>query len=685
MLIQVVLLWSHSLAALLFGLLAFGALQRGRWGLPRRMLSAALLLTGFWALAMAGIGPGEMATRMAEGMRNLGWLTFLLVALWRLTGRVPPTLVAVHAMVWLTVALSLILFLASEAAPTQPAADLFEGAAMLLRLMAILAALVLLHHVYGLLRDAGARMLLLALAALWTVDANVFVAQLVTGDPALELQAARGLAVSLIAGAMAVALTRRDDWEMRVSRKVTLQSLSVLGAIAYLVMLVAGTGLLATFGGVHARVYQAAFVIGANAALITLLSSPWLRAWIKVKLAKHLFRHRYDYRSEWLRFTDTLGGPNPGATLEQRGIKAIADLVQSPAGLLLMAEGTGLGLGPGWNWESEILPAQTPMEGLGEFLNQSGRVIELDSVRGGRAGQADIIATPAWMLNLSQAWAIVPLPHLDRLAGAILLARPPIDRALDWEDFDLLKVAGRQVASYLAEARATAALMEAERFEEFNRRFAFILHDLKNLVSQLTLVARNAERHADNPAFRADMVATLQDSAARMNDLLARLSVRGRMRAEIPMPVAVAPLVERIVNARRHQHPVEAIVMTRPKAMADPARLEQILTHLIQNAIEASAPDSSVAVFVDQDGGRVLIDVVDRGCGMTPAFIRDELFRPFASTKPDGFGVGAYEARSLAEAMGGAIEVTSRPGEGSRFRLILQAAHYDKHEMEQAA
>lgn len=685
MLIQVILLWSHSLAALLFGLLAFGAMQRARWDLPRRMLAAAMALTAFWALAMAGIGPGEMPTRMAEGMRNLGWLAFLLMAQWRLIGRVAPTLIAVHAMAWLIVGLSLILFIASEAAPTAAAGDLFEGAAMLLRLMAVLTALVLLHNLYGSVRDAGARMLLLSVAALWIVDANVDVAQMVTGDPALELQAARGLAASLIAAAIAVALTRRDDWEMRVSRKVTLQSLSVLGVIAYLMILVAGTGLLATFGGANARIYQAAFVIGSTAALFTLLSSPWLRAWIKVKLAKHLFRHRYDYRSEWLRFTETLGGPNPGATLEQRGVKAIADLVQSPAGLLLVADGANLGVGPGWNWPSDLLPPQTPMDELGTFLIASGRVIELDSVRSGRAGQTDIIATPAWMLNLPQAWAIVPLPHLDRLTGAILLARPPIDRALDWEDFDLLKVAGRQVASYLAEARATAALMEAERFEEFNRRFAFILHDLKNLVSQLTLVARNAERHADNPAFRADMVATLQDSAGRMNDLLARLSVRGRMRAEIPMPVAVAPLVERVARARRNQHPVEAIVMSRAKAMADPARLEQILAHLVQNAIEASAIDAPVAIFVDQDGGKVLIDVVDRGCGMTPSFIRDELFRPFASTKSDGFGVGAYEARALAEAMGGSIEVTSRPGEGSRFRLILHAAEHSTRTMEQAA
>src|SRR5690606_3473343 len=100
----------------------------------------------------------------------------------------------------------------------------------------------------------------------------------------------------------------------------------------------------------------------------------------------------------------------------------------------------------------------------------------------------------------------------DRLVGAVLLARPEIGRQLDWEDFDLLRIVGRQVASYLAEAQSQEALSEARRFDEFNRRFAFIMHDIKNLVSQLSLVARNAERHADNPEFRVDMVATLKNS-----------------------------------------------------------------------------------------------------------------------------------------------------------------------------
>ena len=146
---------------------------------------------------------------------------------------------------------------------------------------------------------------------------------------------------------------------------------------------------------------------------------------------------------------------------------------------------------------------------------------------------------PQWMLEERRAWIGVPLIQGDRLFGLVLLAAPDYRRVLDWEDFDLLRTAGRQAASSLAEAHGQEALSNAQRFEEFNRRFAFILHDIKNLVSQLSLLSRNAERHADNPEFRADMVATLRSSVGKMNELLARLSPQAQSRAA-PLRAAAA-------------------------------------------------------------------------------------------------------------------------------------------------
>lgn len=680
------ILWSHALAALLFGGLALWTIRGAAIGLPRRPLAIALALTALWALAVAGIGAGEMVTRIFETLRNLAWLGFM-ITLHRRDANVRPPLAlgTVYGVVALVGIGALALHIAASI-DTREAAGQIESAALLFRMLVAVAALVLvqaLHAALNPLAGGGLRWIAAALAGLWIAEFLLFCTEYLGAQPHPPSIAARGVAMIAVALAMVTALQRKGELDVRVSRTVAYQSLSLVAIGAYFALLALATSALATIGGSNARLFQTAFVLGSTAAILTLVSNGWLRAWIKVKLAKHFFRHRYDYRAEWMRFTETLGAPDGAAPLDERIVKAIADLTESPAGLLLVPDGAGLGLGTSWNWDRSLFPATSDVP-LADHLAGTGRIIELDRVRSD-PHCPDAGAIPTWMLDVVDAWVIVPLPHMESLAGAILLARPPLDRALDWEDFDLLKVAGRQVASHLAEARAQEALADAQRFDEFNRRFAFILHDIKNLVSQLTLTARNAERHADKPEFRADMVATLRDSAERMNALLARLSQHHRGRGEAPHAIEVVQLVRRVATARARQHPVDLAGVPTATAHADPAGLEQLLNHLVQNAIDASPADAPVTLAVGADGPAVTIDVIDLGIGMSPAFVRDKLFKPFVSSKPDGFGIGAFEARQLAAGMDGRIDVASREGQGTRFRVILKAAHAADLRRERAA
>jgi putative PEP-CTERM system histidine kinase len=676
--VATLILWSHALAALLFGALSVWALRRGPAAMPRRPLAVALALTALWALAVAGVGEPDLVTQLAEGVRNLAWLTFMILLHRRgYFARPSASLTIVYGVVGMVVVTGMVLYVAADASDAAVLVTDIANAALLFRMMVAVAALVLVQSLYSLVAPqagTGLRSIVLSLAAIWLVDLNVLSVAFLTGEWPQPLLAVRGLAMALVAVAIGTGLQRRGEWTMQVSRTVAYQSLTLAAIGLYFALLAVATSALAAVGGESARVLQTAFVFGSTAAILTVVSSPWLRAWTKVKVAKHFFRHRYDYRAEWMRFTETLGQPEGAAPLDERIVKAIADLTDSPGGLLLVPEGNGLGLGAAWNWDRTALPALAADERLARHLEATWRIVEIDALRGRGTDEADAAAIPQWMQDLPQAWVLVPLPHLDRLAGAILLARPPVQRALDWEDFDLLRVAGRQVASYLAEARAQDALAEAQRFDEFNRRFAFIMHDIKNLVSQLTLVARNAERHAENPEFRADMVATLQDSAGRMNDLLARLSQHHRgTRADAPRAIDIVPIVERIAAAKRGQHPIATGGARVATAHADPVALEQLLGQLVQNAIDASPAGEPVTLAIGVDGD-VTIDVIDTGCGMSPAFVRDKLFKPFVSSKAAGFGIGAYEARQLVTAMEGSIDVTSREGRGSRFRVTLKAA-----------
>ncbi|WP_313536508.1 XrtA/PEP-CTERM system histidine kinase PrsK [Sphingomonas sp.] len=666
-------LWLHALAALLFALLPFAALRTGGDPLPRRALAAALGLTALAALATAGIGAEEIATRLAETLRTLAWLAFLLL-LHRRAGEPRPPLAL--GTVYGVVALVAVAALTLDMVATSPSPSAGDAAsvALLLHLLVAVGVLVMVQALHSALAHTavgGLRWTVAALGGFWLIEFAVLTLAYLGVPMGGLLLVARGAALVCAAAAIGLGLQRRGDWRVRMSRTVAYQSLTLVAVGAYFVLLALATSALATLGGAHARLLQTAFVFGATAAILALVSNSGLRGWVKVKLAKHLFRHRYDYRAEWLRFTETLGAPG-AAPLDQRIVRALADLTASPAGLLLVAEEGGLVAGAGWHWDRATLPPVADAA-LATHLETTGRIIEVDAVRLAQADPADAAVTPAWMRAADAAWVVAPLLHRGALVGAILLGRPALARRLDWEDFDLLKAAGRQVASYLAEARAQEALAEAQRFDEFNRRFAFLLHDIKNLVSQLALTARNAERHADNPAFRADMIATLRDSSDRLNALLARLGQHHRGRSEPPRPTPLLPLLERLVARQPGQ--VQLVSGAESAiAIAEPAALEQLLVHLIQNAIEASPADALVMLALATDEENAIIDVIDRGCGMSPGFVRNRLFKPFTSSKPGGFGLGTFEAQQLAQGMGGRIDVISREGEGTRFRVVLRAA-----------
>ena len=674
--------WGHAAAASLFGALAIWLAQRSIGERQGKLLTLASFMTAVWALAIAMAGHEALVSQFAEHARNAAWLGFMF-GLWR-QGQETLSAISVAMLYWVLAAI-IGVEVAVDLLPIWLAGwpRLLEAAflsSMVLHMTVAVGALVLVHNLYtAATPDARAaiRLPMVGLAAMWIYDLNLYTISYLAKGWSYELFQLRGLAAVLIAPIFGLGVQRTRNWTVKLSRTMAFQTLSLFAIGGYLIVMVVVTSALELVGGEFVRLVQVAFVFGASVAALVLLPSKAFRAWFRVKVSKHLFRHRYDYRSEWLRFTDTLGRPGDGAEpLETRIVQAVADITESSGGLLLVPDATGaLVAHARWNWQLVDAPAFAASAEAGAYFARTGRVVELDALRSQDEVDEEMAAhVPQWIIAEPRAWIIVPLVHFDRLAGLVLLEHPPISRTLDWEDFDLLRLVGRQVASYLAEAQGQEVLSDVKRFDEFNRRFAFIMHDVKNLVSQLTLVTRNAERHAENPEFRADMIATLQNSTARMNDLLARLSQHNKSRAEDPRPVAAGALVEGVAAAKRVIHPVVVGGDTAQLIIADPVRLEQALSHLVQNAIDASPATEPVTIQIGTQRDEATITVSDRGVGMSAVFMRESLFKPFASTKDGGFGIGAYEARAIVAAMGGRIEVNSREGEGSRFIIYLPIA-----------
>ena len=667
--------WSHALAAMLFASLLLWRLSDASRQAGQRMLLAALAMTACWAWLEA-VMPQHGLVKFAESARNLIWVGLL----YNLSSARDERQ---HGVRWVYGAVGAVigLQLVADALNLLTPGAAIAQTSLILRVTTAAGALVLVHNFYGQAAPASRshiRLAMLGLAWMWGYDLNYYTISYIGSPTALSLSQWRGVAVALSAPLFALGARHDYGWRFRLSRAATFQSLSLLGICAYFaLMAIVATALRGT--GVD---WSATIMIGVLAVMtvgaMVLLPSARARGWAKVKLAKHLFEHRYDYRTEWLRFTGTLGHAGPDAApLGERIVKAFANIVEAPGGLLLVNEGRSLAVAANWNWPSANLPAEQ-LQDAAEFWNaveSSGRILEVTALREGWAATEDKqIPVPACILKDHQAWAVTPLIHHDRLVGIVVLAAPDYRRPLDWEDFDLLRTAGRQAASSLAEALGQEALSNAQRFEEFNRRFAFILHDVKNLVSQLSLVARNAERHADNPEFRADMVATLKSSVGKMNDLLARLSPRSGARVQHVEPQSLRPLLANAIATKRGEHEVRLIGDAGLWADVDGPALEQALGHIIQNAVDACSANVPVIVRVTSNPDSVSISVADTGVGMDSDFIRNRLFQPFSSSKPGGFGIGAFEARSLITAMGGRLTVDSTPGKGSTFTITLPAA-----------
>ena len=675
---------SYGLAALCFaGLLAWRLGQPLTRG-PRAWLLAAYAITVVWAVLSAVAGVVAPETILAGTLRNLAWLAMLL-AMTRQIAREhkpEPGLTLVFMAEFFVLAAQLVLNSAAftggsvgELLPT------ILQTSRMLRIVTASGALIIIHNLYGQAAPSSRvpiRSAMFALTMMWAYDLNLFTFAYFGSPLAEPLFVWRGLIVAATMPLLAMSDMRGDGWRLKLSRAATFQSLSLVAICCYLAaMTVFATALRGSSWGGTRTIASGAVGLLTLTALIA-VSSARMRAWAKVKFAKHFFEHRYDYRTEWLRFTGTIGRSGvDAAPLGQRVIQAFADILEAPGGLLLVSEESGaIDCSAAWNWPGKPIPAgESPASiGFWPVVESEGRVIDLDAVRGGwTKGRDRAVAVPAWMTDDVQAWVAVPLIHHDRLVGIVLLAAPDYRRSLDWEDFDLLRTAGRQAASSLAEAHGQEALLNAQRFEEFNRRFAFILHDVKNLVSQLSLLSRNAERHADNPEFRADMVATLKSSVGKMNELLLRLAPQAGQRSERAEAMPLRDLLSATIAAKRRAHDVRLLGDTGLWAMIDPVGLEQAVGHLMQNAIDASPPDRPVTVRVTGDGGDVAIAIIDQGSGMDGDFIRHRLFQPFASTKQSGFGVGAFEARSLIAAMGGRLTVASTPGKGSQFTIHLAA------------
>ena len=463
-----------------------------------------------------------------------------------------------------------------------------------------------------------------------------------------------------------------------MSRKAAFHSPALLLAGAYLLFVAAVGYYIRFFGGKWGAALQLASLFIAITALVGLAVSGTMRSRLRVWVGKHFFNYRYDYREEWLRFTAMLSAKSSPSEMGTLVIRGLADLVESPSGALWTHEPGQTEYVQTARWNS---PASSDREPTGSPLSQffltTGWIIDLERYRAGTEHYPGL-TVPPWLAGATQHWLAIPLIVGDELLGFVTLgpARTQID--VNWEVTDLLKTASRQAAGFLAQMLTTEALLEARKFDAFNRMSAFVVHDLKNIVAQLSLMLSNAKRLHANPEFQQDMLATVENSLEKMRQLMLQLregeaAVAGRSGVDL---VPIVRRIEGVVSGRGRTLDVEIIdpVATR----GHEGRIERVIGHVVQNALDATGEDDKVWLKLRRLGGQAQVEIGDTGTGMSQEYVRTALFKPFRSTKEAGLGIGAYESYQYVRELGGSVAVDSEPGRGTVMTISLPL--FDAHQ-----
>lgn len=672
--------WSYAFACVGFAALALQLGLGRRGGVHGFALLVAVALSAVWGLFGWAFAVTQrpmflIAASVADVLRLAGWYSFLLLLILR-----PRAAGERYHDGWLVViALGLVVTgLAAQGMRAFRFVALGNPGwlALLDSLGMAVFALVLVETLFrNLPSDSrwSLKPLCIGLIGAFVFDIYLYADALLFNRIDADAFSVRGFVHALVIPLVAITAGRSRDWKSRVtlSRRVVFHSAALAASGIYLLFVAAAGYYVRFFGGEWGRAFQVALLFAGLLFLGMLALSGSVRAKLRVLISKHFFSYRYDYREEWLRFTQTLSACDGQSALGQQIVRGLADMVESPSGAVWLRDASGRHYAQSarWNMPASGATEQVDAE-LSRFLADSGWVINLEEYRSypGRYGE---LRLPPWLSEVPNAWLIVPLPSGGELIGFVILATPRARVDLNWEVNDLFKTAGRQAASVLGHMQATEALLETHKFAAFNRMSAFVVHDLKNIVAQLSLMLKNAERHKYNPEFQQDMLVTVANTINRMKQLMMQLR-EGTTPVNSPGRVDLAEIIRRIQRAKQGNEPVPELQLEEHvMAKGHEDRIERVIGHIVQNAMEASDRNGRVWVSLQRQGEHAVVEVRDTGHGMSQQFIRERLFKPFQTTKQTGMGIGAYESYQYVQELGGNILVESTLGIGTTMRVLL--------------
>jgi putative PEP-CTERM system histidine kinase len=669
----------YGLAALAFGTLALLLRPRSRdLGAPEVRLCAAAAGMALWGACMAGPFRTREVFLCVDALHLAVWF-WLLASIARRQGQ--PRLL-VEALTWLVPAMTVAQLAYGRWQLPHGGFSLGVSAIPWTGLVASVLGLIGLEQVHRYSEGSNAapvRLMCLAIGVIFAYDVFFYAQELMLRSLDPLVLALRGYVFAALVPVIAFAARRTVGWSfgLFVSRHVVFHSTSIVLVGGYLILTALVGEYVRATGGKWGPQFELAFLIAALLLLIPLVFAGTVRRRLEVLINKHFYAAKYDHRVEWLRFVRTIAASRSGESVAQTAIRSAAQILQSRAGALWSYEDGASSFVHVDNWSIDGrarsgFPGFAPDLPMVKFLRRTGWLIDLAEYAANPA-RYDHCPVLAPVAALDPHALIVPLLNGETLDGVLALERPAGLGSLTFEDRDLLKTVGRQIAAHLAQHDRDRRLVQSRQFEAYHRFTAFVMHDLKNMAAQLQLIVQNAGRHKRNPAFVDDAMSTISHSVELMQRLLSQLGQADTKGIE--REVDLAEIAERAVLRSAAREPVPRIVISsRPRVVADAERLASVIEHVVRNAQDATPEEGEVVVEVGMAISGPVISVRDTGEGMDAAFIRDRLFRPFDTTKgARGMGIGAYQARDYMRSLGGEVSVESTVGSGTTFSLAFPA------------
>lgn len=677
---------SHVAAALTFGLLAgLVATRYVRRDVDRALFLAALVTT-LWSAALVCQSlwgfPGFFIRYLLELLRYSAWI-LLLFALLRnsfnqgsLTGQLKQILgISTISLLLLLVGFGLLEYVFGL--------SVLSGKTRLLGQIALsLLGLSLVEQIWrnspGFGRS-GIKYLCIGVATLFAFDFFMYADALLFGQVSDSFWNARGFVNALLVPLFAINVinTRKQPVDFQLSRAAVFHAGTLVFAGGYLLCLAIGGYYVRVLGGDWGDALQVLFFTISLAFLATLVLSRRIRAKLMVLISQNFFDYKYDYREEWLKLTRELADLSDKPPLPERVTRILAGLVESNSGAIWLKDDRGA-----FSLKASVntpLPKYTDIESdadLVRFFGEKEWVLDLREYRADPL-LYDLVELPETIAKIPDAWLVIPLYLGNDLYGIAMVGAPYARVELNWENFDLIKVVARQTCNLLAQADAQHRLSRAMQFEAVSKASAFMIHDLKTVISQLTLLVTNAPKHRHNPAFIDDMIATTDHAVRKMSNLVEHMRRPSTDGGDELTVLDLTSLVVSLLEYYGQHRPSPRLEGDPPQALvsADDEQLRSVLGHLLQNAQDATPPDGEITLSLKIAKGNVVLFIQDSGCGMTEDFINWQLFKPFESTKGlTGMGIGAFQAREYIQRLGGNIDVTSEPGVGSCFSIQIPLA-----------